>query len=207
MNDMLAAITWRPRIGDPSPMDWGITAIYFLGSVICFLTARTEPQTSQHERGRHRRFWLALAVMMLALGLNKQLDLQTLLTQVGREIARSGGWYGQRRVFQAAFVFNCVVLGAIFAGVGWRMLRGQSRVAYLAYLGVVFLITFVVLRAASFHHIDTVLYRLPGLGRNVNFGLELVGVLIVTTSGFMSFLQHRTVLNSGSSFRSSDHFS
>ena len=189
MNDILAAITWRPRFGDPTPMDWCITGGYLAASVICFVAARREGVTEPGASRYSVRFWLALAAMMLALGLNKQLDLQTLMTQMGREIAHSGGWYGERRVIQAAFAFNCVVLGAVFAGIGLRMIWGQKLSAYLAYLGVVFLVTFVVIRAASFHHIDTFLYRLPLLGNRVNFGLEFGGVLLVVIGGLLSLLK------------------
>ena len=201
MTEMLAAITWRPRIGDPTLMDWCITGGYLAASVICFVVARREGVAKPEANRSSMRFWLALAAMMLALGLNKQLDLQTLLTQMGREIARSGGWYGERRVIQAAFAFNCAVLGAVFAGIGLRMIWGQKLAAYLAYLGVVFLVTFVVIRAASFHHIDTILYRLPAFGNRVNFGLEFGGILLVVIGGLMRLLKSTTASKSGNLFR------
>lgn len=201
MNDLLAAITWRPRIGDPTLMDWCITGGYLAACMICFVAARREGVAEPEAVQSSARFWMALAAMMLALGLNKQLDLQTLLTQLGREIARWGGWYGERRVIQAAFAFNCAILGAVFAGMGLRMIWGQKLAAYLAYLGVVFLVTFVVIRAASFHHIDTILYRLPLLGNRVNFGLEFGGTLLVVAGGLLRLLKSKTASKSSNLFR------
>ena len=41
------------------------------------------------------RFWLLLTVVMLVLGVNKQLDFQTLLIGMGRSAARGEGSEGQ----------------------------------------------------------------------------------------------------------------
>jgi len=49
----------------------------------------------------------------LALGINKQLDLQTALTEAGRVLARYQGWYEQRQFVQlvviALFAMTCLI--------------------------------------------------------------------------------------------------
>ena len=44
---------------------------------------------------------------------------------------------------------------------------------------IIYLCAFVIIRAASFHHIDTMLYHLPGVGYLVNTFLELGGNVII----------------------------
>ena len=36
---------------------------------------------------------MVLTILLLLLGINKQLDLQTLLKDVGRRMAKANGWY------------------------------------------------------------------------------------------------------------------
>jgi hypothetical protein len=54
---------------------------------------------------------------LFALGINKQLDLQTALTELGRVLALSQGWYEQRQVVQfwfiAALAATCLLLALI----------------------------------------------------------------------------------------------
>ena len=85
-------------IHDASPLAWMVVLAYLAGALACLWAARlTEP-------GRDLRFWAGTAVLLILLGLNKQLDLQTLLTEAGRWMARQEGWYGSRRIAQAAFI-------------------------------------------------------------------------------------------------------
>ena len=56
-------------------------------------------------------FWFALCGVMVFLGFNKQLDLQTCFTQVGRDMAHSEGWYESRRTVQLIFIVILVLLG------------------------------------------------------------------------------------------------
>ena len=75
-----------------------------------------------HEARNQRllaRFWLVACVTLTALGINKQLDLQSLFTQLLRDAARLQGWCDRRRSYQFAFVV--VIAGA---GVGGR--RGDG---------------------------------------------------------------------------------
>jgi mannose/fructose/N-acetylgalactosamine-specific phosphotransferase system component IIC len=120
------------------------------------------------------------------LAWNKQLDFQILLTQIGRELSRSGGWYGQRRPIQAAFAISCAALGMVCAVAGLRAIWRKKLPAYVAYIGVIFLLTFIAIRAASFHHIDTLLYRHPMLGSWLNTGLESGGVMLVALGGVLA---------------------
>ncbi|HEY4261796.1 MAG TPA: hypothetical protein VGM98_16615 [Schlesneria sp.] len=191
MNSVLAEITWRPRIGDANALAWCITASYFIASFICVLVVRRQRGTGSGRDVRQSRYWLILAATLFALGWNKQLDLQILLTQIGRELSRSGGWYDQRRAIQAAFAISCAVLGVVGAVAGLRAVWGQNFPAYVACLGVIFLLTFIAIRAASFHHIDTLLYRHPMLGNWLNTCLESGGIMLVAFGGVLALRTSR----------------
>jgi hypothetical protein len=183
-----------PR-GDPYPTAWVITVAYFVAAGLCFWAGRKEKQESL---GRARRwhapvFWFTLCGLMVALGFNKQLDLQSDLTEMGRSMARSEGWYENRRVVQAIFVllFAAGAIAAV-AGAIWFM-RDLWKRYRLAFIGIIYLCAFVIIRAASFHHIDTLLYHLPGMQYWVNTILELGGNVTVGYAAYRAATQtHET---------------
>ena len=119
---------------------------------------------------------MALTTALLALAINKQLDLQSWVTQLGRTLAYRGGWYGQRRAFQSVFVLVLALLGLLgFSLLAFLLRRLLARVG-LAAAGLAFLITFVAVRASSFHHVDVWLRS----GRiRLNWVLELGGIALI----------------------------
>lgn len=175
----------KPPRGDPGIVPWIITLVYFVAAGLCIWAGRAEKARSI---GRARRwhapaFWFVLGGLLIALGFNKQLDLQSDLTQVGREMARSEGWYEHRRVIQAIFVvlFAAGAVAAV-AGAIW-FLRDLWTRYRLAFVGIIYLCAFVIIRAASFHHIDTLLYH-TGLGGLVNTTLELGGNVLIAVAAW-----------------------
>jgi len=122
--------------------------------------------------------WSVIAILLLALGINKQLDLQSAFTEIGRVVASAQGWYERRWIVQAFFV-GLVAGCALMTAVGLLVvLRRAPAPALLALLGTAFVLTFVVIRAASFHHVDVLIgSRLFGL--RWNWILEIGGILIV----------------------------
>ena len=70
----MAGDRWRPGIGDPTVLGWATVAAYGVGMVFCVLAAR---RSRRNVGDRVAPLWWFLAAMMLVLGINKQLDLQT----------------------------------------------------------------------------------------------------------------------------------
>src|SRR5262249_48751115 len=102
----------------------------------------------------------------------------SLLTEIGRILARDEGWYEQRRRVQSVFIVLVALCGALGAGVALFLVRRASRGAWIAALGTALVTAFVLIRAASFHHVD----RFIGtrwLGLKANWLLELGGIAIV----------------------------
>jgi hypothetical protein len=157
-------------------MGWIITLAYLIATALCLGAARSAG-------GKEVRFWKAAGLCLLLLGLNKQLDLQTLLTDQARQWARAGGWYQDRRTYQAIFILLIALLG--ICGM-WKLVaafRSSGRALKGAILGLSLTLLFVLIRAASFHHVDEVL-RFELLGARAHWLLETLGIAIIAFSAF-----------------------
>lgn len=177
---------WRPGIGDPTVMGWVTVVAYLASSYVCWRTAAAERRIA----GRNPWFWRIFAVLLLLLGINKQLDLQSLITVVGRKMAVEQGWYQGRKVYQAAFIALVAAVGGLSViGLGW-MVRKSLRRLGLALAGGVFLVSFVVIRASSFHKIDRLLKMNFG-GLRWNWILELGGIACIGISAFQNLRADR----------------
>jgi hypothetical protein len=157
---------------DPSGLAWFIVAGYFTGALAAFAASRS---------GNEARFWLGVSLLLVLLGLNKELDLQSLLTETGRNLAHAIGIYEHRRLLQGLFLM-LLVGGAAFAVIRLtRMLHRSSTPAKSAAVGIAILLAFILIRAASFHHIDdwvTVDVR----GLRSGWWLELAGIAVIALS-------------------------
>jgi hypothetical protein len=127
---------------------------------------------------RRAALWLLLALLMFALGINKQLDLQSLVTELGKAAAHAGGWYEQRRGVQVAFIAIVGLSGMLALAVLWWLTRGQLRDFRITLVGLATILCYVVIRAASFHHVD-ILIRSEVLGVRMNWIFELGGIAIM----------------------------
>jgi hypothetical protein len=173
---------WEIGIGDPGWGGWLIVVLYALtGLVACVVASRAVfPEPS---RRRERAFWYLLAASMLLLALNKQLDLQTLLTDAGRCLSQIQGWYETRRIVQAGFILGVLVGMLFLLAVIWRALRGTLARNGLAVVGLVFVLGFVIMRAAGFHHMDG-LINMQIKAIRLNWVLEMIGPLFILAGGF-----------------------
>ncbi|WP_199554390.1 hypothetical protein [Sandaracinobacteroides hominis] len=151
---------------------WIITAAYLLTLPLLVL-ARQASATP-----RERLFWTLACLGILALALNKQLDLQTQLTAFGRQVAHNGDWFDRRRDVQRLFLIGLGASMALLAlWLGWltHNLPGPVK---LTLAGLLLLGGFVLLRAASFHNVDQLL-RTNLLGTRAWVVIELAGIVVV----------------------------
>ena len=119
----------------------------------------------------------------------KQLDLQSALTEAGRILALDEGWYGDRREVQAIFIAIVIAVSVLFVGVLSLSARRIPVPTWFAIIGTVVVIGYVLIRAASFHHIDRFISR-SVLGFRWNWALEMGGITIVLLAKRLS-LTHR----------------
>ena len=163
---------WELGIGDPTAMGW-VTVVAYAGAMwLCYRCKRQATDTLT------MRFWFCMALTMALLGINKQLDLQTWFTQTGRDLAFEYGWYERRRLVQAMFIGWLVLAALVLHARLSAWVKALDRHARRAFVGLVLLGVFVVVRAVSFHHIDKLLgFKIESVTMNVM--LELGGIAIV----------------------------
>lgn len=202
-------LRWTPGIGDPTVTGWLTVLAYVAAAWLCLRAMMAEKAGSPRpsietirallrvlsKNGRsppapakRSAIWLTLAAILAFLGLNKQLDLQTLLTEIGRIVLSHGGFYGQRRLLQTAFVLGFGLAGLALLLSLFRMARGPLRDFRTPFFGVTLIVAFVLTRAASFHHVDSLLGG-PSLGSYVNFFFELTGIVLIGASAHLRTLR------------------
>ncbi|MHC4416207.1 MAG: hypothetical protein ACYS0G_13075 [Planctomycetota bacterium] len=188
-------------VGDPTIFGWFIVVCYFATVVLCGWVLRVSwigakmaaEYAGEDRRSRDRKtayrasffFWVILIVLFAFLGLNKQIDLQTWLTDVGRRLAQAQGWYAQRGKVQAIFVGLVAIGGLATLAVLLSLTRELLPRHVLAFVGLVFLACFVLVRTSSFHEVERVL-RWDLLGIRLSWLLELSGIICVGLSALMN---------------------
>ena len=159
-----AELSWHPGLRNYDLYGVTLTALYAVATGFAATRAR--------QRGGW--FWTLAAAYLLLLTLNKQLDLQTFLTQTGRCVARYQGWYGERRIAQAdvAYVIAGLMAAAFAATVT------LIRVNRLMVTGLALITAFLALRILSFHNTD-ILLQLPLYGYPLYQFIEMSSVLLL----------------------------
>lgn len=183
-------IRWRPEIGDPTFMGWFTVFAYAMAAFTALLAA-VRTGSAPQAAGASRRTWKAIAVLMLLLCVNKQLDLQSLFTDVGRVFAWKYGWYERRREFQKWFVIGVLVFSSATTLLLAVRFRGFWKKSPLLGAGLAFLLTFIVVRAISFHHVDVFLNHAVA-GVRMNWFLELSGIAMVWLAALLDIRKART---------------
>ena len=179
---------WSPGIGDPHIMGWITVAVYAACALAALHLSIRNPFNGPGA-WRERLFWAGVCALMACLAVNKQLDLQTLMTAIGRCHAKLNGWYNERQAMQRGFI-RALALGAFLLALGtaW-FLRASLRRNALAVLGLAFVLGFVVIRAVGFHDVDH-LISTEVMSIRVNWILELSGLVLILLNALIR--QRRT---------------
>lgn len=179
---------WHAGIGDATVFGWITVAFYLLAVARCIVKANASKKF-----GGNYQFWLYLGVFLLLLGINKQLDLQSWFTEVLKNAAQNHGWYEHRRPVQVAFI---VVLGVgmLMTLIAFRLFLANTWRNYkLAWVGIILLCTFILIRAASFHHVD-ILINTEILGLRLNVLLEIGAIILIILGTYFNKKQVNSLL-------------
>ncbi len=161
----MEGIIWRPGIGDPTIIGWITTVGYAISAFLCARKARvlkTDILTADTQKSEmlntqalndERLVWSGLATVLFCLGLNKQLDLQTLMIECGRNFAVSEGWFSERRKIQAVFVIFAISLGVLILIIGVWKQRRFFRKHPPTLIGVSLLVLYISLRLTAIDHV------------------------------------------------------
>lgn len=178
ITDIIREIRWRPVIGDPTVMGWCTVIAYGFAAVLAIWVYWRKKD----------RIWIGAALALALLCINKELNLISLVTDLGRIAIHHLGVHEQRRELQKWLVSGVAAGIAIFSA--WFIFRHHAfwlRYKLLA-SGLLFLMTFIVLRAISFHHFDTFLQS-RCFGIKMNWALELSGIFLVGLAAAMELVK------------------
>jgi hypothetical protein len=190
-------LAWAPAIGDPTILGWTITLAYAAGTWLALRAAainlharearawrgtagETRAPGARTTDARQReylvRFWCFAAFVLALLCINKQLDVQTLFTESAREIAKSGGWYRERKSLQFALLGVAFAAAVVCALWMLWMLRFSLRRVWVAVCGLVVLAAYIAMRGTSHHAVDAFMRLGPFPLRD---SMELVGIAMI----------------------------
>lgn len=169
---------WQPGIGDPSFRGWITVIAYLVTAFLCSYCGQQQKRDRFQRALGDRWFWWIFSIILLLMGLNKQLDLQSWLTEVGKQVATDQGWYDQRRRVQLDFIMGLIVFSFATLMFLIQSMGKAWKKFWLALLGMLFLLCFIIIRATSFHHVDQLLgWELGGF--SLNWILELGGITCI----------------------------
>lgn len=164
-------------MGDPTIVGWVTVFVYLLGTISCLYKA-----FQCKKLGGSYHFWLYLALFLLCLGINKQLDFQTWFEQSMKASAKAHGWYEDKVILQQVFI-AVLGVGMIAILISFRLfLTNTWRHYTLAWVGVVLLCLFILLRAAAFNRVDMLINH-EVFGVNLYEWLEIgaISLIIIRT--------------------------
>ncbi|EAZ90255.1 hypothetical protein [Crocosphaera chwakensis] len=159
--------SWKPGNGDPTIMGWLTVFFYFITAFLCFKCGQ--------KNDKNNLIWWGLAFILVLLGINKQLDLQSWFTLIGKKMAIEQGWYEKRRIVQKDFIIGLIAISCASVMFIMQWMGTKIKHFLLPLLGLTFLVIFILIRATSFHHVDQLLGWNIG-GMQMNWLLELGGI-------------------------------
>lgn len=178
--------------GDSGLNGWGIFFVYLVAAWLCLRNARGSAALAAagvrrvaQARSR-RRFWGALAALVMLLGIMRQFDLFALAAAAMRGIVVVDDAYGERSGLQIGLIVAIGTFGTIgllIALVTFRRAEG-SVLAALAVAAL--LIAYMLIRTVSLHAVDHVLSvaPLPYVRVDDLIELTLLGLLALACFAF-----------------------
>ena len=164
---------WSPRIGDPTALGWATTLAYLATALLAARAA----QGAQGVGRRERYFWGMLALALGAMAINKELDLQSEFIALLNCEAKLGGRRHAGRGVRTLVVTGIAVSSAAMAVALAVWLRSEFGRVWVGILGAALLLSFVLIRAATFLNVGKLLdRRVAGLGLDWAFELFAIGV-------------------------------
>lgn len=194
-------------IGDPTVAGWVIFSGYFAVAMICARAFRValigsrmaavypqpEDRRAKDRTAAYRAsllFWGMVIALFIFLGINKQIDLQTWITDVGRRMAMEQGWYERRGEVQTLFVLSIAISGLAMLAILLKLTRDLLPRHVLAFFGLSLLALFLLAAASSFHDLEAALAT-EILGVRISWMLELTGIGCVGACAIVNDWWHR----------------
>lgn len=174
---------WHLQVGDPSIMGWSITFAYLVTTAICFWRAKRSTE-------QHKFFWFLIGLFLILMGINKQLDLQTLFIQTAKHLSIEYGWYEHRHKVVLGFIAALLLWGAASQAWLYSVMEKLDRYEKLALFGLGILFVFIAARAAAFQHMD-IFANSKMLAQRMYWAMEMSGIVcIAAAASFQEFARN-----------------
>jgi len=135
-----------------------------------------------------QRFWMILFFVMLALGINKQLDFQVLLVEIGRPIALLGGWYESRRLVLAIFALIASGIAGLLTITMVFFVRKHWKNHRPALAGLLILCVYFIIEATSIGHLEEGLDAYKQWNIRLSDLIEMAGIILIMVNALSSRL-------------------
>jgi hypothetical protein len=179
---------WTLLLGDNYFWGWAITIAYALAFI---LAVRRYLSLKDRDQAKTRAFWLLLSILLLLLGINKQLDFQTLFFLVAQRIdailqrwgMSIGAGHGYGRRLHNGFLIEVLMLLLVFFGtiigtiVVIKAFWGNFKTMLREAIGLGLLVLFTFLRTLSIYGFGY-RFRMQFLFGHLH-ALEFVSLLII----------------------------
>lgn len=156
-------------MADEGPLGWIVTGAYFVAAIVALIAAR---------RAELRAFSIVCALVSIALGANKQLDLQTHVIALGRRATFALGLYEHRDLLHVLFPILVGAALLVALAIAVHLYWPHRRAIAPVIAGFALLAIFVVLRVALFSHLERVL-GWTWLESGLSSILELLAIAVI----------------------------
>ena len=156
---------WVFQANDDTRGGWLAVLLYVILAILCWREVVRYYRATGIEIGSRtlpRNFWIGLALFITGLGINKQLDFQTLMIQLGREGATSAGVIDYKLWFNWVFLAGVIGGGIFLVAYLWNCFQRARFSERLVLTGTAMLGGFIFLRTAGMNHVQLVTGRMSG---------------------------------------------
>src|SRR5688572_6899445 len=174
---------WLQKVGDPTVAGWACFVGYFAAAGFCYVASRAKREKHRH----HVLFWTGTITVLILLGANKQLDLQTLLIAELRQLFGASQAWSYRHVFAVTMVVVLSPLVAVAFGSVASRLKSEPRFIQVLLVAMLLLVALAMARAIPGPIDDVLLTHVAGSDKgvfhtHVKEVIELSLVLIIAVS-------------------------
>lgn len=179
---------WINKKGDPSVMGWLITFYYLFVFILSFYLIKKI--TPYIKNKKYLWFWYVVTILIILLGINKQLDVQMLFADYARLYAKMSGIFENRKPFQHKIISLLAAIGISIFFILIYNFWHAPKTTWFALIGFSILFTFPLIRLVSLHSIESLLY-VSVLSIRVVDILEIIGISIVFIAIIMNYFAYK----------------
>jgi hypothetical protein len=157
------------------------TAGYVMAAAFALVAGVNDVRSRGRDAGWWPIVWFGSAVILLAMAVARAIELGRLVPNLGRQRARSEGWYAQRRDVQEMMIVAIAIVSMIALAIAIVWLRSNGRRYLPEVVSVLALLGFAGVRLVSLHQVDVLLYRrrIEGIKLDVVVELAILSVAIL----------------------------